>query len=203
MFDPKRGKILDAWYTDTLPEDIEDLDPWKFSKPLTFSLTPQAAPGRPPLNTLIDTVTVRALNDEKEVALLVEWDDPTLSILDDDDASTIIDDEDVFDDALAFYMPAGIATNNTKKPFFGMGDEKTSVNVWYLNASEVKKKFTFTGAENFDAAPKANPCNPCAKNPCNPCAKNVCNPCAKNGCNPCAKNACNPCAKAASSGGGD
>ncbi|MBR34161.1 MAG: hypothetical protein CMH78_01505 [Nitrospinae bacterium] len=195
FFDPTRGKILDAWKTDALPEDIEDTEPWQFSKPLTFGLTPQAAPGRPPLNTLIDTVTVRALNDGKEVALLVEWDDPSMSVLDDDDAATIIGDEDVFDDAVALYMPAGVATDNPKKPFFGMGDEKTPVNAWYLNSSNAKKKFTFRGSEKFDTASTENPCNPCAKNACNPCAKNACNPCAKNACNPCAKNACNPCAK--------
>lgn len=150
VFQKKLGKVVDAWYTETLPEDVEDFEPWVFSKPLTFGLVAQTAPGRPPLNTLIDTVSVRALNDGKDIALLIEWDDPTNSIAGDDDASTIIGDEEVFSDAVAVYMPSGVAVENISKAFFGLGDRKTPVNAWFIDSSEAKKKFTFTGTENFE-----------------------------------------------------
>lgn len=149
VFHKKFGKVMDAWFTETLPQDVEDLDPWKFSKPLTFGLVAKTEPGRPPLSSLIDTVTVRALNDGKEIALLIEWDDPTMSVAGDEDASTIIGDEEVFSDAVALYMPKGLTSDNSAKPFFGLGDEKSPVNAWFINSAEAKKRFTFAGSENF------------------------------------------------------
>lgn len=150
VFRKKLGKIVDAWYIETLPEDIEDIEPWEFSKPLTFGLVTRTAPGRPPLTTLIDTVTVRALNNGKEITLLIEWDDPTKSIAGDEDAETIMGDNEVFDDAVAVYIPVGTVLESASKAFFGLGDASTPVKVWALGSSGETKVFTFTGSENFD-----------------------------------------------------
>ena len=151
VFLKKFGKVVDAWHTDKLPADLKDTKPWMFSKPLTFGLTVLTAPGRPPLNSLVDSLTVRALNDGKEIALLLEWDDNTWSIAEDEDAMTIMLDEDVFNDAIALYMPAGVNSEKSGKPFYGLGDEKTSVNVWRIDSEQNKTKFTLAGSENFES----------------------------------------------------
>lgn len=148
VFNQKAGKVVQAWYTETLPEDIEDMEPWVFAKPLVFGLSPKTAPGEKALNSLTDVVTVRALHDGTDVAILMEWDDFTMTTEDGD--AVVGGDWDAQNDAVAVYMPAGTVSEDTSKAFFGLGDEDTPVIVWYLDANGGKKNFTFKGSENFD-----------------------------------------------------
>jgi DMSO reductase family type II enzyme heme b subunit len=82
----------------------------------------------------IETIQVRSLYNENEIALLVEWDDSSK-----DDYL----DVDKFVDAVAIqFMP----TESKGRTFFGMGNEKQAVNIWYWMADsevDLKERFAF------------------------------------------------------------
>lgn len=70
----------------------------------------------------IETIQVRSLYNENEIAVLVEWDDPSK-----DDRLEI----NKFVDAVAIqFMPS----EKKGSTFFGMGNEKQAVNIWYWMA---------------------------------------------------------------------
>ena len=75
---------------------------------------------------------MRALYDEKEVAVLVEWDDPTPS-RPGDKAQAALAPGEMFEDAVAVQFPAAPG-EGIVKPYFGHGDAANPVNVWYWRA---------------------------------------------------------------------
>ena len=69
------------------------------------------------------SLKVRALHNTREIAFLVQWDDPTA-----DDSI----DVNKFTDAVALEFPASSAA---VKPHFSMGDKENSVNIWFWKAN--------------------------------------------------------------------
>lgn len=73
----------------------------------------------------IETVQLRSLFNEDEIAVLVEWDDPSNN-------NSLDLKVDKFIDAVAIqFMPS---KSGDGRAFFGMGDEKHAVNTWYWRA---------------------------------------------------------------------
>ena len=60
--------------------------------------------------------------------MLVEWDDRTMSLPGDAKAVEIADGE-LYEDAVAIQWPADLREN--EKPYIGMGDASSPVNIWY------------------------------------------------------------------------
>jgi DMSO reductase family type II enzyme heme b subunit len=86
----------------------------------------------------IETIHVRSLYNESEIAVLVEWDDSSKN-----DYLEI----DKFVDAVAIQLTPSEKKGRT---FFGMGDKKQAVNIWYWMAdSEVDSKDRFTFKTDF------------------------------------------------------
>lgn len=103
------------------------LDPgdnlWRTASGLTVPLAPQVMAKPRIYESEIKELNVRALHNSKEVAFLLEWEDPT-------DDSNI--DIDKFSDAVALEFPAQVVK---EKPHFAMGDKDNPVNIWLWKAS--------------------------------------------------------------------
>lgn len=124
---------------------------WEQGPPSTFMLVPQIIAKDRFFMPANDTVTVRALYNDKQVGLLVEWDDRTKSIPGDEAAAKIAD-EDMASDAVAVQFPA-VIPKGMEKPYFLMGGESKPVNLWRWNSGAKDKPESVdlidaTGVEN-------------------------------------------------------
>jgi DMSO reductase family type II enzyme heme b subunit len=109
-----------------IPSDPNDAR-WKETKPFKILLTGQVIK-RPSLWTpSIESVTIRSLYNEEEIAFLLEWNDDTNR------------QDKVFRDAIALQFPVKIP-EGSEKPYFFMGERGKSVNMWYWKAD------SFTGS---------------------------------------------------------
>ena len=105
-----------------------DHERWKGAEPSSFFLVPQIIAAERFFTPSNDTITVRALYNDEEVAFLLEWDDRTRSIPGDEKAEKIADD-DIAEDAVAVQLPVTLP-EGTEKPYFLMGDAAHPVNIW-------------------------------------------------------------------------
>ena len=112
---------------DGVPGTTDDPN-WALAEPVTFFMVPQVIAGDRLFSAANDTITVRALYDQSDIAILLEWDDRTRSIPGDERAEKISDPE-IGEDSVAIQIPM---TNleGSVKPFFGNGDAKHAVNLW-------------------------------------------------------------------------
>ncbi len=106
------------------PEDAK----WKQAEPVTFYLVPQLIAKERFFTPSNDTITVRALYSDKNIALLLEWDDRTKSIPGDERAEKI-SDPGIAEDRIAVQLPVEIP-KGMEKPHFIMGDAAHPVNLW-------------------------------------------------------------------------
>lgn len=84
-------------------------------------------------DTPIDRVSVKVVSDGKEIALRLEWEDPTK------DDGALHDSK--FGDAAAVQFPMDI----TSDPFFGMGDTSFAVNIWQWKSWWETDRVGFSG----------------------------------------------------------
>jgi DMSO reductase family type II enzyme heme b subunit len=101
---------------------------WEKAAPATFYLVPQLIAGERFFTPSNDTITVRALYNDKAIALLLEWDDRTKSIPGDEAAEKIAD-APIAEDGVAVQLPVTLQ-KGMAKPYFGMGDTARPVNIW-------------------------------------------------------------------------
>lgn len=105
-----------------------DNEIWNSAPPSTFIMVPQIVGKDRFFTTANDTVSVRALYNDKNIAIHLEWDDRTKSIPGDAKAQSIADEE-LNEDAIAVQFPVTIPTG-MEKPYFLMGDAAKPVNLW-------------------------------------------------------------------------
>lgn len=117
-------------------EDTTPADPWApawYDAPASsFPLAPQIIADNRLFTPVVNQLTLRALYNESEVALLVEWDDPTPS-RPGDKAQAALAPGEMFEDAVAVQFPA-VPGEGREKPYFGHGDAANAVNVWHWRA---------------------------------------------------------------------
>ncbi|MBT4520481.1 MAG: c-type cytochrome [Halieaceae bacterium] len=101
---------------------------WGSAPASTFMLVPQIIAKQRHFTPSNDTVTVRAVYDDEQIAILVEWDDRTRSIPGDEKAEKI-SNPDISEDSVAIQLPIEIP-EGMEKPYFGMGDASHPVNIW-------------------------------------------------------------------------
>lgn len=111
-----------------LPSTPDDAS-WEKSTPTTFYLVPQIIGEERYFKPSNDTITVRALYNDKMVAMLMEWDDRTKSTPGDDSAEKLAD-APIAEDGIAIQLPVTIP-KEMAKPYFGMGDANNPVNIWH------------------------------------------------------------------------
>lgn len=133
-----------------LPSDPND-PKWKEAEPSSFYLVPQIIGQERFFTPSNNSITSRAYYNDKEIAILLEWDDRTQSIPGDPKAADIAEGE-VTPDAVAIQFPITIP-QEMEKPYFGHGDSAWPVNIWYWNggeagAAQVTKLLNTTGFKN-------------------------------------------------------
>ncbi len=111
-----------------LPGTPDDAN-WEKSTPTTFYLVPQIIGKERYFTPSNDSITVRALYNDKAVAMLLEWDDRTKSIPGDEEAGKLAD-APIAEDGVAVQLPV-IIPKEMQKPYFGMGDAANPVNIWH------------------------------------------------------------------------
>ncbi len=105
---------------------------WETASPSTFFLVPQIIAKDRFFTPANDTITASAFYNDKEFAILLEWDDRTKSIPGDPAAEKIAD-KVLYEDQVAIQLPVKIPTS-MEKPYFGMGDANNPVNIWHWSS---------------------------------------------------------------------
>ena len=131
-----------------LPATPDD-EGWNQAVPTTFVLVPQIIGKDRFFKPSNDTITVRALFNDKMVALLMEWDDRSKSIPGDELAEKI-GDPPISEDGVSVQLPITIPTE-MEKPYFGMGDTSHPVNIWHWKSgtTEAPETIAIANARGF------------------------------------------------------
>lgn len=133
-----------------LPDSPAD-EKWAQAASSTFYLLPQLIAKDRFFTPSNDTISARAFYNDREIAILLEWDDRTKSIPGNADAVNIADDE-LWEDAVAIQWPVEIP-DGMEKPYFGMGDAAHPVNLWQWKSgtSETAESVNLLNAKGFGA----------------------------------------------------
>ncbi|MFQ5735578.1 MAG: ethylbenzene dehydrogenase-related protein [Thermodesulfobacteriota bacterium] len=95
---------------------------------VSLYLVPQIVAGQRLYTPTVDSISVKAMHNSTELAVYVEWDDPTESIPGVKKAEDIAAGE-VFPDRVALEFPATFERGGVP-PYFGMGSATGAVNIW-------------------------------------------------------------------------
>ncbi|HHL40790.1 MAG TPA: c-type cytochrome [Deltaproteobacteria bacterium] len=135
-----------------LPDDPND-PAWDQAQYVSFYMVPQIIAEERHFTPSLNSISAKALFNEKEIALLIEWDDRTRSLPGDAKAIEIADG-DVFVDGVAVQFP--VTVKSSEKPYFGMGDPSNPVNIWFWQSaagegeSPTLKLLNGTGIDNLE-----------------------------------------------------
>lgn len=109
------------------PATVDD-PRWADARATTFATLPQIIAEERFFTPSNDAITVKALYSDKEIALLLEWDDRTKSLPGDTKAKEIAG-EQLFEDQVSVQLPLQIPAG-MEKPYFIRGDASHAVNLW-------------------------------------------------------------------------
>ena len=119
-----------------LPSSPDD-PAWLQGAASTFFLVPQIVAESRFFKAANDTISVRALYNDKRIGVLLEWDDRTKSIPGDETAEKIAD-KGIGPDAVAVQFPLEIPSG-MEKPYFLMGNDSKPVNLWRWSGGSTDK----------------------------------------------------------------
>ena len=128
-----------AWSED-LPSSVQD-EVWQKVPASTFRLLPNIIKQDRLFTPINDTVSVRTLYNDSEIAFLLEINDRTESIPGGPVVEFLPDsDEQMYSDAIALQFPkeAAYSTTPVEKPLFRHGDARHHTTIWYWNAGSAK-----------------------------------------------------------------
>jgi len=117
--------------------DSPDDKRWQQTEPTSFFLIPQIIAKQRFFTPSNDTITVRAMYSNTDIAFLLEWDDRSQSVPGNEEAETIAD-EPMSEDAVAIQLPV-IIPEGVEKPYFGMGDTTHPVNIWHWKSGSTSQ----------------------------------------------------------------
>ena len=134
--------VIHALETDSpLPVSVDE-PVWATAQPMTMVLVPNVLRGGRLFRPLNDSMTIRVVYNEKEIAFLLEIDDRTYSRPGDPDAETIRDPAlEMYPDAFAIQLPKkGAFTLGAAPdlPLFRHGDTAHPTTIWYWRAESVE-----------------------------------------------------------------
>lgn len=125
---PGDNTVINAKRLDgALPENPED-PAWEQVRFTSLYMVPQLIAKERHFTPSLDSISVKAVYNDIEIALLLEWDDRTRSLPDNQKAVEIADGV-VYEDAVAVQWPVKLPEEG-EKPYFGMGDAALPVNIW-------------------------------------------------------------------------
>jgi mono/diheme cytochrome c family protein len=155
--DAPAGVVLRARFTGgDLPRAADDAR-WRDGAPLTVALAGQVVTRPRWQNPAVDEVTVRALFNDREIALLLEWDDPTRSVEHVPPAPPKLGRygyvlaEERNADATRDALRVQLAPPGSDRPHFLLGSRGRPVTLWHWHADA--NAVTVERAEGPDAAP--------------------------------------------------
>ena len=149
--------LIAARVTEPLPSQDLDSPVWLQATPLEIPLSAQNVARPMLLETNVKAVTARALYNDQQIAVLVEWADAT-------DNSEMVRVQD-FRDAVALQFPLG-----ADQPFVCMGVQGANVNIWHWKADWQRDLVAWQDMNtlypnmNVDYYPFANGENPAPSN---------------------------------------
>ncbi len=124
---PVEGAVINAVKVEgTVPASVDD-GRWEKAAYASFYTLPQIIAGERHFTPTINSMAVKAISNDRDIAFLVEWDDPTHGVPGDVKSMEIAGGE-VFVDAAALQFP--VRPSWTQRPYFGMGDGLHPVNLW-------------------------------------------------------------------------
>ncbi len=158
--------VLKAKRGEKLPSSPDD-PLWEEASPLDVPLSGQVMVSPRWQNPSVDHLKVRALYDEKAIALLLEWDDRFKDTVHEEapppveDTYARVDPEKrwTLRDAAAVQFPLEIPTGPTK-PYFLLGDPKRPVVLWRWKADWNEDPERLTAVEKLNAEGPRNPLTP-------------------------------------------
>ena len=139
---PVWGEISRAKKSDSIPTDPFDAA-WDQAPPLDIHLAGQIIQEPRLFNPSVLSLTVRAIFDDKELALLLTWDDRIENSGDDEPSDRV---------SVLF---SAKELEESKKPYFLMGDRKRPVDSWQWSAASGTETFLSRGMDAV--TPRASP----------------------------------------------
>lgn len=157
------GNMVRATRVSTpLPDSVEDAL-WAQAEATTLMLVPNIIKEERLFTPLNDAITVRALYDDREIALLLEVDDRTDSRPGEEVSEGIQDENlELYSDAVAVQFPKedGYETQPVVvKPLYRHGDAAHHTTMWYWNAGSVEPPVP-NGGMLLDASGPGKPLQP-------------------------------------------
>ena len=139
---PRTGQVLKAaLHVGEIPADT-DAPAWKSAELLDIPLAGQIILEPRWFKPAHDVVSAKALYNDREVALLLEWDDGTHDVGADSRPP----------DQVAVQFPAeALASLDGEKPYFILGDRKHPVDYWRWNASKGLARIKASGADRQES----------------------------------------------------
>ena len=163
-----KSKLLEG----DLPRDPDDLR-WETAEFIEVPLAGQVIAKPRWQNPSIETIAIRSLYNDREIAFLLEWDDRTKNTSHEETANPYdreiegtyakvnISDEpkEILRDAVAIEFPVRIP-EGPGKPYFFMGQPGKSVNIWHWKADWDKDTDRGTSVEELNASGYRKPPTP-------------------------------------------
>ncbi len=138
--EPKTSEVLVVKFTNgVVPKDPTD-PKWNIISPGYFPLAGQIIEGERWFKTTLKSVYARAFYNEKRIAILLEWDDPTDSPLEKTPENFPQNEPD----AIAIQFPVKIP-EGMEKPYFLGGSASRPVTVWKWSSESEAKILTGKG----------------------------------------------------------
>lgn len=133
----KTGQVLKAIHLDgEIPSDLY-AKTWQDAAYADFPMAGQIILDPRWFKPVHDTITARALYNDREIAILLEWDDGTNGKGDGGKPA----------DQVGLQMPTRLDAG--EKPYFILGDEQHAVDYWRWNAANGLSRATATGATHI------------------------------------------------------
>jgi DMSO reductase family type II enzyme heme b subunit len=150
---PGDNTVIKALRVDGEVPDAADDRVWDETEYKSFYMIPQIIAKERFFTPSINSISVKAVYNDKDIALLLEWDDRTKSLPGDRKSLEIAGGEP-FKDAVSVQLPVEIP-EGSEKPNFAMGDATSPVNIWFWKGESTTepqsmKLFNATGFENSD-----------------------------------------------------
>lgn len=132
----KTGQVLRAAFVaGEIPADAQ-AQAWEDAEPTDFPLAGQVIQEPRNFQPMHDVITARALYNERELAILLEWDDGTNNAGAGGKPA----------DQVALQWPAA-ALEGSEKPYFVLGDARNAVDLWRWNAAQGLARASANGAD--------------------------------------------------------
>jgi len=147
---PVEGAVIKAVKVEGALPDAPGAE-WDKAAFESFYLAPQIIEGERLFTPTLNSVSVKALFNDTEIAFLVEWDDPTESVPGDEPAMALSVGE-VFMDKAAIEFPASLGRAD-ERPYFGMGSDARPVDIWLWQNDGAVRSIRARGTASVEDGP--------------------------------------------------